>query len=61
VSANRPKPARTPTKKGEYDRLDEALKETFPASDPISIEPVDGPTPAPKQAPAKHDKSRSFP
>jgi len=49
MSGKHPKPAQA-----KDDKLDEALEETFPASDPISVEPVDGPTP-PKHTP-KHDE-----
>lgn len=39
------------------ERLDEALEETFPASDPVSIDPVDPPrSPEPPHAPDKHKK-----
>ncbi|HEY2835277.1 MAG TPA: hypothetical protein VGI89_01825 [Rhizomicrobium sp.] len=55
MGEKRPEPARPPSKKAETDRLDEALKATFPASDPVAIEPVDGPLP--KHAPPKHGKS----
>ena len=51
MTGKRPKPARA-----QDDKLDEALEETFPASDPIAVEPVDGPLPAPsKQAPGGKD------
>ncbi|HEY4274925.1 MAG TPA: hypothetical protein VGM68_05535 [Rhizomicrobium sp.] len=36
------------TKRARQERrLDEALKETFPASDPISVTPIDKPDPDP--------------
>ena len=55
MSGKRSKPAQTP-RPGE-DKLDDALKATFPASDPVAVEPIDGPLPAPsKEAPARHDK-----
>lgn len=42
-----------PTGENEEDRLDEAIQETFPASDPIAIcieEPVGALTPATSEA-----------
>ena len=53
MSGKRSKPAQPP-QHGE-DRLDDALKETFPASDPVSVEPIDGPLPAPSKQ-AQHGK-----
>ena len=53
MDGKHPKPAQTAD-----DKLDEALEETFPASDPVAVEPIDGPLPAPsKRAPPRHDKA----
>jgi len=58
MSGKHSKPAQTRNMlAGDDDRLDEALEETFPASDPIAVAPIDGPNPSPpKQAPQKSDK-----
>ncbi|SDH70918.1 hypothetical protein [Paraburkholderia phenazinium] len=49
---NAPSPGET-----AEDRLDEALDETFPASDPIAVDPTERPHHQPKpHAPAKEKK-----
>lgn len=59
---SKPKPhAPAPVETAE-DRLDEALDETFPASDPIAIDSdtprKPAPTPAETHSPAKEKKHR---
>lgn len=59
---SKPKPhAPEPVETAE-DRLDEALEETFPASDPIAVNAAEprkpAPAPAAPQAPAKEKKHR---
>lgn len=57
---SKPKPhAPEPVETAE-DRLDEALEETFPASDPIAVNAAEPrkPAPAAPQAPAKEKKHR---
>ncbi|MBN9546866.1 MAG: hypothetical protein J0I19_15475 [Alphaproteobacteria bacterium] len=53
------KPAATPRARQER-QLDEALKETFPASDPVAIQHIDGraETPTPDQARQKLARRR---
>lgn len=51
-----PHHAPSPVEKDE-DRLDEALDETFPASDPIAVDPAEQPHhPGKPHAPAKEKK-----
>ena len=45
-----PKEKKTSGKKHEDDLLDEALEESFPASDPIAVDPVKEKPPAKKPA-----------
>jgi hypothetical protein len=47
MSTSKPKPQ--PAEPGVEQRLDEALAETFPASDPIAVDPEE-----PNRTPAKH-------
>ncbi|MBB3259581.1 hypothetical protein F4827_004456 [Paraburkholderia bannensis] len=54
MSASKPKSP--PTQ--QEDPLDEALEETFPASDPISIDPSPAPAPAPASPKHKDDAKK---
>ncbi|MGF7134240.1 hypothetical protein P3T40_005741 [Paraburkholderia sp. EB58] len=54
---SKPKPSAPPPAETGEDRLDEALDETFPASDPIAVDPTERPHPVPApQTPAKQNK-----
>jgi hypothetical protein len=54
---SKPKPNAPPAAETAEDRLDEALDETFPASDPIAVDPTERPHPVPApQTPAKETK-----
>ena len=54
---SKPKPSAPPPAETGEDRLDEALDETFPASDPIAVDPTERPHPVPApQTPAKENK-----
>lgn len=50
---SKPKPQTPEPTESAEDRLDEALSETFPASDPIAVEPDE-----PAEKPAKEKKHR---
>jgi len=43
--ARQPSPRAAEQKKHQDELLDEALRETFPASDPIAVDPVETMTP----------------
>jgi hypothetical protein len=49
---SKPKPHAPPPVESAEDRLDEALDETFPASDPIAVDPTERAksTPAPQES-----------
>jgi hypothetical protein len=51
---SKPKPHAPEPAKAAEDRLDEALDETFPASDPIAVDP--GVAPAASEDPHKKSK-----
>jgi hypothetical protein len=54
---SKPKPHAPPSGETAEDRLDEALDETFPASDPIAVDPTERPHPVPTQpTPAKESR-----
>lgn len=54
---SKPKHNAPPPVETAEDRLDEALDETFPASDPIAVDPAERPRhPQKPHAPAKEKK-----
>jgi hypothetical protein len=56
---SKPKPHAPPPAQTAEDRLDEALDETFPASDPIAVDPTERPHPTPVPPATPHpDKAK---
>jgi hypothetical protein len=51
---SKPKPGKPEPQAPAEDRLDEALEETFPASDPIAVDPEEEPAEPPAREKKRH-------
>jgi hypothetical protein len=58
---SKPKTHALPPAQTAEDRLDEALDETFPASDPIAVDPTERPHPTPVPPSSHHPNKANKP